>query len=78
LSRPLRRARKILAETPEQRSRERAEHERTMAKARKALARVEARRLLERSQALDAINEKLDEFERLASWVLFGKSRGAR
>jgi hypothetical protein len=49
-----------------------------MAKARKALARVEARRLLERSQALDAINEKLDEFERLASWVLFGKSRGAR
>jgi hypothetical protein len=31
-----------------------------------------------REQALDEINKKLDEYEQIANWLLFGKSRGAR
>jgi hypothetical protein len=74
----LRRARKILAESPEVRARKREAADRTTAKAREMLARLEVRRMLERQRAMDAIDAKLDELEAVANWLLYGKSRGAR
>ena len=74
----LRKARAILAQTPEARLRQRGAAERTAAEARKRQARLEVARMLERERALDAINKRLDELEEAASWLLYGKSRGAR
>jgi len=74
----LRRAHEILrlspAERERQQARQRAEHERVT----KELARLEVRRMIERSRALDEIDEALDRLEEQLSWLLYGKSRGAR
>ena len=76
----IRKARAILRETPaaRARARARAERERATAKAREALARAEARRMIERSKALDRIDQVLGEVEEQLSWILYGRSRWSR
>ena len=74
----LRKAREILRETPEVRARQRRAAERAEAEARERQARTVARMMIEREQALIAINKKLDELEDAVSWLTLGKGRKAR
>jgi len=72
----LRKARALLR--PEARSRQRAAADRAAAEQNRRRAKLKVARMLERERALSAINKKLDELEEVASWLLYGKSRGAR
>ena len=74
----LRRARKLLAETPEARARKRAAAERAATAENKKRARMVVDQMLMRERALAEINAELDRIEEQMSWLLLGKSRGAR
>jgi len=74
----LRRAREILRQSPAERERQREqqriEHERVI----KEQARLEVRRRIARSRALDEIDAALDQLEEELSWLIYGRSRGSR
>ena len=82
----LRRARRVLAaSSPEARARKRATAERAAAAENKKRAELVVDQMLRRQAAmreiereLDQLEQEIKQLEQIGSWLIYGKSRGAR
>jgi len=78
----LKKARAILAETPEVRARKQTAAERAAIESRRRQVKAEVAQRLkherERELAMTAIEKAIDQLEDEAFWLLYGKSRGAK